>query len=347
METTESDYREWKVGGLVVGPFLPRVPFLLAGVTFTDASDPQVAAVIAYRRPTGLKASANVPYVQWAPPHLSVSSTCAASVVVKAGDENMAMKLGTERIETACTYLAMAANAIAYDFELTGVIVVGERASSTPFSQVAWMRQWQPRALSVPVAEQASRIAQVAKEEPVVRSSISFLREAKSLMAIRFVAPVSVSIFLDFFKIIEVVSDHVAREWREEYAEELKGKELKVVRDLYQTLSTFSVECLADAMHKDGDPVGEVEKAAQSIRKLQEVYQADEIKRSAEVLGIGDDDKEVALGMSRLRNLIAHPGQADQEKLRLLLEASSSDEQICPGERVARAFLMGYIKEVA
>jgi hypothetical protein len=347
MKVAEGKYQEWEISGLVVGPFLPRVSFVLAEVTFAVISDPQVANLITYRRPTGLKASANVPYVQWSPPSLSVSSTHAAHVVVRAHDENMAMKLGTERIETACMCLAMAADAVAYDFELTAVVPVGESVSSTPFSHAGWIRQWQPQVLSTQIAEQATRIARVVNEDSVVRSSVAYLRKAKSLIVIRSIAPVSTSIFLDFFKIIEVISDHIAQKWRDEHTEELKRKELKVVAELSRTLSKLGVEHLQDGLCKDGDPVSEVKKAVQSINKLQEVYQADEIKRAAELLGVGSEEKNVALDMSRLRNRITHPGQADQDKLRSLLELSSSKEQICPSERAARAFLTAYVKQVA
>lgn len=346
MKEVSSDYREWEVGGLVIGPFLPKGPFVLAGVTFTNVSDPYVADIIGHRRPIGLKMRANVPHVQWSPPSLSVSSSHAVRVVVRARDENMAMKLGIERIETACICLAVAANAVAYDFELTGVVPVGESARSTPFSHIAWIRLWKPRALSVSIAEQATRIARVAKEDPVVCSSIAYLREAKSLMAIRSIAPVSKSIFLNFFKVIEVVSDRVARDWRCEHAEELERKSLNVVGKLYQTLSALGGERLENTMRKNGDPVSEVRKAAIELQKLQELYQADEIKRAAESLGVGADVKEIASDMSSLRNRIAHPGRADQKKLRSLLEPLSPKEQICPSERAARAFLTAYIRQV-
>ena len=346
MKTTESDCQEWEVGGLVVGPFLPKDPLVLAGVTFTDISDPRVANIIAHRRLTGLRMHANIPHAQWSPPTLSVSSTHAVRVVVRARDEDMATKLGTERIETACIYLAVATNEVAYDFELTGVVPVGESASSTPFSHAAWIRLWRPRVLSEPIAEQAVRIAQVAEEDAVVRSSVEYLREAKSLMDIRSIAPVSVGIFLDFFKVVEVISDHVAQDWREAHAEELERKELKVIGELYQTLSALGGKRLGDGLLRKGDPVSEVRKAVVRIEKLRGAYQTDEIRRAAELLGVGDKEKEVALEMSRLRNRVAHSGQERQGKDQLFLECSSPKEQICPAKKAARAFLTAYVEKV-
>ncbi|MDD5263430.1 MAG: hypothetical protein PHU43_01165 [Candidatus Bipolaricaulis sp.] len=238
--------------------------------------------------------------------------------------------------------LALATDAPAYDFELTGVARSGERVSSTPFSYPAWLRLLTPEPLPVSMANQAVAIARLCEADEVVKKGLAMLQDAHSLMAVQSVAPVSAFVLISLFRAIELVSDHMAQGWREDHREGLEEAQGNVAVDLCRELSTLDIPNSAANPRARAAAVAAVVAAAKSIEKLREAYQADEIRRAARLLAISDDECSIALEMNSVRNRVAHPGREDAKTL-LRLTQPGAVSTMSPGERAARAFVNAYV----
>ena len=329
---SRTQYR-WQTWWSIVGPRLTKAEFRLRdNIVLAPVDDETFQRMKDYRAPAPTIGASSDSFVAHYPPRDVVQSRHRLQIDVPATDEDEAVEAASDIAARLLLSLSLVVPDGNYHAEMRKYRRADQDQEASGWSQTIRITPLtEPDYLQKADIDGIHKLLHAIEEDATAELAYEHLLSAWQLQSTAGSKPLDRSILQHYVLCFEAVVNSVMAGLRKERADKIRLEERTYAKEFAESLS------------KRADKPEAIRQASAKLREISLSNTIPSFDIAAKTLGLPTDIAESAKELYRFRSSsLSHPRRPDQKKLQNWLRSGSKSVEICPADKIARAFFVGY-----